>query len=70
MTDESMRDEDAARDTSATLQALIKNAVLKDFKYCVCVEGEHGSTVLASNLGEDIKTARFLEKFARQCRSR
>lgn len=62
--------EEATENTIATLQALIKNAVTKDQKYIVAVEGEDRSTVLASNLGEDIKTARFLEKFARQCRSR
>lgn len=66
-----MTNDEAAGNTIATLQALIKNAVLEGYKYCICVEGKDRSTVVAGgNLDGDIKTARFLEKFARQFRAK
>jgi DNA polymerase IIIc chi subunit len=63
-----MTEEESTKAVIETLEALVRNAIKQGSRYCVAVESAERATVLASNLGDDIKTARFLEKFARQCR--
>jgi DNA polymerase IIIc chi subunit len=65
-----MNDEQTDETVINSLESLVRNAIKQGSRYCIAVESTERATVLASNLGDDIKTARFLEKFARQCRQR